>query len=234
MTQPQRKRVAPADPKRYSGRPPPCLRRAEAVRAAPARRKGADRRRRSVRRRRSRRSPDGSAILRRSSQGGTCRKQRRRASWLPTLGRSGRPILIGPWLSEAGFELLYWIPFLAWAKVYGNLDPSQLVVISRGGAASWYRDITTNYEDVLSFLFAGGIPRAQRRTHRRTARPPEARRDLELRPRDHREGHREARPQRRPPAAPLDDVPAVRSFLVPAGAGDAHRGLYVVRAAAAG
>jgi len=67
------------------------------------------------------------------------------------LGRSGRPILIGPWLSEAGFELLYWIPFLAWAKAYGNLDPSQLVVISRGGAASWYRDITTNYEDVLSF-----------------------------------------------------------------------------------
>ena len=67
------------------------------------------------------------------------------------LGRSGRPILIGPWLSEAGFELLYWIPFLAWAKAYGNLDPSQLVVISRGGAASWYRDITPNYEDVLSF-----------------------------------------------------------------------------------
>jgi hypothetical protein len=67
------------------------------------------------------------------------------------LGRSGRPILIGPWLSEAGFELLYWIPFLAWAKAYGNLDPSQLVVISRGGAASWYRDLTTNYEDVLSF-----------------------------------------------------------------------------------
>jgi hypothetical protein len=67
------------------------------------------------------------------------------------LGRSGRPILIGPWLSEAGFELLYWIPFLAWAKAYGNLDPSQLVVISRGGASSWYRDITTNYADVLSF-----------------------------------------------------------------------------------
>ncbi len=67
------------------------------------------------------------------------------------LGRSGAPILVGPWLSEAGFELLYWIPFLAWAKAYGNLDPGQLIVISRGGAASWYRDITTNYEDVLSF-----------------------------------------------------------------------------------
>jgi len=67
------------------------------------------------------------------------------------IGRSGRPILIGPWLSETGFELLYWIPFLAWAKSYGNLDASQLVVVSRGGAGAWYRDITTNYEDVLSF-----------------------------------------------------------------------------------
>ena len=150
------------------------------------------------------------------------------------LGRSGRPILIGPWLSEAGFELLYWIPFLAWAKAYGNLDPSQLVVISRGGAASWYRDITTNYEDVLSFYSPEEFRARNDAAHRRTARPAEARRDLELRPRDHREGHRETRPQRRPPAAPVDDVPAVRPFLVPAGAGDAHRGVHVVRAAAAG
>jgi hypothetical protein len=67
------------------------------------------------------------------------------------LGRSGRPILVGPWLSEAGFELIYWIPFVAWAKNYGNIDPDQLVVISRGGAASWYRDITSNYEDIFSF-----------------------------------------------------------------------------------
>ncbi len=37
------------------------------------------------------------------------------------LGRQDRPIIVGPWLSETGFELLYWIPFLAWAKAYGNL-----------------------------------------------------------------------------------------------------------------
>ena len=33
---------------------------------------------------------------------------------LATLARSGRPIVAGPWLGEVGFELLYWIPFLAW------------------------------------------------------------------------------------------------------------------------
>ncbi len=68
------------------------------------------------------------------------------------LGRSGRTIVLGPWLSETGFELLYWIPFLAWAKAYGNFDPERLVVISRGGAASWYRHITLNYEDIFAFL----------------------------------------------------------------------------------
>jgi len=79
-----------------------------------------------------------------------------RAEWrverdIARVASGSDPIIVGPWLSETGFELLYWIPFLAWARAYGNLDPSQLVVISRGGAASWYRDITTNYEDVLSF-----------------------------------------------------------------------------------
>ena len=68
------------------------------------------------------------------------------------LGRSGRPIILGPWLSETGFELLYWVPFLAWAKAYGNFDPERLVVVSRGGAASWYRDITPHYEEIFSFF----------------------------------------------------------------------------------
>jgi len=68
------------------------------------------------------------------------------------LGRSGKPIIVGPWLSETGFELLYWIPFLAWAKAYGNLDPDKMVVVSRGGAAPWYSHLTTNYVDVLSFF----------------------------------------------------------------------------------
>jgi hypothetical protein len=67
------------------------------------------------------------------------------------LGRSDKPVIVGPWLSETGFELLYWIPFLAWAKAYGNLDPERLIVISRGGAAPWYSHLTSNYEDVLSY-----------------------------------------------------------------------------------
>jgi hypothetical protein len=70
------------------------------------------------------------------------------------LGRQNQPIVAGPWLTEAGFELLYWIPFLAWAKSYASLHDDQLVVISRGGASSWYRHITPHYHDILSLFSA--------------------------------------------------------------------------------
>ena len=73
-------------------------------------------------------------------------------AYIERISESGKPVVIGPWLSEAGFELMYWIPFLAWAKRYGRLDPSRLVVISRGGAASWYAQLTPQYEDAFSLF----------------------------------------------------------------------------------
>ena len=117
------------------------------------------------------------------------------------LGRSGRPIILGPWLSETGFELLYWIPFLAWAKAYGNFDPERLVVVSRGGAAPWYRHITPHYEDDLLVLHAGRVPRRERAADRRAAGTAEAHRDLVVRSRDPRARAGEARPHGRRGAA---------------------------------
>lgn len=70
------------------------------------------------------------------------------------LGRQNRQIIVGPWLTEAGFELLYWIPFLAWVKAYASLHDDQLIVVSRGGAAPWYRHITPHYQDILSLFSA--------------------------------------------------------------------------------
>jgi hypothetical protein len=70
------------------------------------------------------------------------------------LGRQDKPIIVGPWLTEAGFELLYWIPFVAWVKSYASLHDDQLIVVSRGGAAPWYRHITPNYHDILSLFTA--------------------------------------------------------------------------------
>jgi hypothetical protein len=70
---------------------------------------------------------------------------------LQKMARSDKQIIIGPWLSEVGFELLYWIPFLNWAKTYRHFDPERLVVVSRGGVAPWYRDIAGTYIDLFDF-----------------------------------------------------------------------------------
>ena len=110
---------------------------------------------------------------------------------------------------------------------------SRLVVVSRGGAAPWYRHITPHYEDIFSFFTPDEFRRQERRPHRGAGRPAEAPRDLVLRPRDHRPRRAPERGLRgRRAAAPVADVPAVRPLLVPARAGDAGRGVHVVRAAA--
>ena len=50
------------------------------------------------------------------------------------LTKSDAPIVIGPWVGEVGYELLYWIPFLNWALKEFGLTGRRLIVVSRGGA----------------------------------------------------------------------------------------------------
>ena len=87
---------------------------------------------------------------------------------------TGGEVIAGPWTGEVGFEVLYWIPFLNWLVEQG-LDPRRLVVVSRGGAASWYRHLTERYVDILDLL-------APDEFRERTAGPKKqttARRDLD-------------------------------------------------------
>jgi hypothetical protein len=60
-------------------------------------------------------------------------------------------IIVGPWTGEVGFELLYWIPFLGWLAEQG-LGSRRVTVISRGGAALWYRHLTPHYVDLLELM----------------------------------------------------------------------------------
>ncbi|MBI4263008.1 MAG: hypothetical protein HY657_01410 [Acidobacteria bacterium] len=59
-----------------------------------------------------------------------------------------RTLVVGPWFSEVGFETLYWIPFLQWAKLAFRLDPERVVAVSRGGVAAWYQEIAARYIDI--------------------------------------------------------------------------------------
>ena len=80
------------------------------------------------------------------------RSSRRARRRLTALAASGDDVVVGPWLGEVGFELLYWVPFLQWAVEAGGLDPARLIVVSRGGTAAWYRHVTQRYADVFDHL----------------------------------------------------------------------------------
>ena len=71
---------------------------------------------------------------------------------LEPLTKTDAPIVIGPWVGEVGYELLYWIPFLNWALKEFGLEKRRLIVVSRGGARHWYRHITSEYVDVFDLF----------------------------------------------------------------------------------
>src|ERR1700745_694151 len=62
--------------------------------------------------------------------------------------RGAHTVLVGPWLSEVGYETLYWVPFLRWVKAAFRLDPSRVVAVSRGGVGSWYEGIAARYVEI--------------------------------------------------------------------------------------
>lgn len=65
---------------------------------------------------------------------------------------SDGPVLAGPWTSEVGFELLYWIPLLRWAcRRHPGLS-DRLVALSRGGSGCWYADVATQTLDAFEWM----------------------------------------------------------------------------------
>ena len=55
------------------------------------------------------------------------------------------PIVLGPWLSEVGYEALYWVPFVRWFTRQYDVDPDRVVALSRGGVSAWYGGIASRY-----------------------------------------------------------------------------------------
>jgi hypothetical protein len=59
--------------------------------------------------------------------------------------RGSDPIIVGPWLSEVGYEALYWVPFLRWFTRHYDVAPERVIAVSRGGVGAWYDGIATRY-----------------------------------------------------------------------------------------
>ena len=83
------------------------------------------------------------------------------------VARGRGPIIVGPWLSEVGFEVLYWIPFLRWFQDRYRVDAERIVAISRGGVADWYGGIAGQYIEIFDHLTPEEFGRRNRERHQR-------------------------------------------------------------------
>lgn len=83
------------------------------------------------------------------------------------VARGRGPIVAGPWLSEVGFEVLYWIPFLRWFQDRYRVDRDRIVVISRGGVGEWYADIAGRYVEIFDHISPDEFGRLNRQRHER-------------------------------------------------------------------
>ncbi len=81
---------------------------------------------------------------------------------LARAGRTGARVIVGPWLSEIGFEVLYWIPLLRALLERNGVRPAQVTAISRGGVADWYAGLADGYVDVHDLMGADEFLAAQR------------------------------------------------------------------------
>lgn len=59
-------------------------------------------------------------------------------AYLRYVAWSGRTVVLGPWRSELGFEVLYWIPFLHWAVHAAGIPIDRCLAVSRGGMGKFY------------------------------------------------------------------------------------------------
>jgi hypothetical protein len=80
-----------------------------------------------------------------------------RAEWrverdIARVASGSDPIIVGPWLSEVGYEVLYWIPFVRWVQSQYDIPRDRLVVVTRGGAAAWYSDITPHAVELFDLM----------------------------------------------------------------------------------
>jgi hypothetical protein len=59
-------------------------------------------------------------------------------AYLRYLKTTRGPIVLGPFRSELGFEVLYWLPFLNWALKHAGIPKERCIALSRGGMGHLY------------------------------------------------------------------------------------------------
>lgn len=86
---------------------------------------------------------------------------------IAAVARGRGPIIAGPWLSEVGFEVLYWIPFLRWFEDRYRVDRERVIAVSRGGVAGWYGDLAAQYVEIFDHVTPAEFGRRNHERHQR-------------------------------------------------------------------
>lgn len=84
------------------------------------------------------------------------------------LNEDTRPILLGPWRSELGFEVLYWIPFLRWLGTQVKGFDQRACVVTRGGLAPLYSSIASKGYDLYALRSVEDVRRENLYDYRKT------------------------------------------------------------------
>ena len=90
---------------------------------------------------------------------GPYRTERRVEHLLAQASGNRRPVIVGPWTSEVGYETLYWVPFLRWAIDRYAVESKRVIAISRGGVGGWYGGIADRYVEIFDLVEAGEFAR---------------------------------------------------------------------------
>lgn len=80
------------------------------------------------------------------------RLARRRLARVVSSLRGAREVVVGPWHSEVGFEVLYWIPFLRRLLAEHGVERARVTAISRGGVEAWYAPLAGRYVELYDLV----------------------------------------------------------------------------------
>jgi hypothetical protein len=71
---------------------------------------------------------------------------------IAAMASAGGPIIVGPWLAEVGYEVLYWIPFLRWLVDAHGISRDRVIAVSRGGLDAMYDELAGRYVDIFDLM----------------------------------------------------------------------------------
>ena len=86
-------------------------------------------------------------------------RQKAVAQLIAELNADRNPILIGPWRSELGFEVSYWLPFLHFLASKVMKFDRRAAVVTRGGLAPLYQAVASQGYDLYALRSVADVRR---------------------------------------------------------------------------